>query len=772
MFYTAFLSFKRTLGLVFLTVLVTSQVHAMDVTSASPKKIVINMSSLLTSILIDRQVQSGQVQVFTPEYIKERIAQANAGNIEAQDEAVNLDYEGKSRELLEPEMFAAWKNIQDRCDKDDKYASFVVLQKNYKKIGKRFPNLRTSIEARANQGHGVALYNLSYIHKYGLWGMIKNEKEANALLQRAADAGVAPAQVDIAFWYLSMDTPKATLYFGKAATQDYPLAYYNLGVLYREILHNDEKAVFYWRLAANHGYVAAQTGLAIMYENGLGGLAKDEEQAVLLYQLPADQGDDVAQNNLGVMHDNGRGGLKKDKEEAIRLFKLSAARGNEDAQKNLAVKYHYGYGLKKDMKEAIRLYTLAAKKGNKKAQEKLQLIYQEILNKLGQDEGMEEAIYLLTLLVDHGYGGAQKKRDEIYQTCISNLQKDKTKAIRLLTLLADHGHTEAQKKLGLMYAEGCGVEKNYHEALRWLFKSKHPEVKSVVYSILGTPTSFGEQKYSFGDKENHEGSFQDMLDRILSGERLDDSAFQVKLDKFKTLLQKGQQAGTANPYQDPLMGLGSLVYTHQTKKENTKLYEKTLAERLCPLYTTVEAVESELLALITSMKESNVPGFMIPGFKKADEKVLQELRKPLKAEDREPIFAAYSLKVMTNDFFWPVLSYYSFRAPNVALTEKFVQCLNTLDTRWSEADKALEAIAHIYQEEYGALKPEQKEFDDLPDVLSAGKSKKASWMKGAKNDTDKERCSLENIKNKFKALPYFGQSTRAWEFFQENSWLK
>jgi TPR repeat protein len=80
----------------------------------------------------------------------------------------------------------------------------------------------------------------------------------------------------------------------------------------------------------------AQFSLGVFYENGRGGLAKDDREAARLYKLAADRGFPQAQNNLGVFYENGRGGLAKDEREAARLFRLSAEQGNELAKQNLA----------------------------------------------------------------------------------------------------------------------------------------------------------------------------------------------------------------------------------------------------------------------------------------------------------------------------------------------------------------------------------------------------------------------------------------------------
>ena len=53
-----------------------------------------------------------------------------------------------------------------------------------------------------------------------------------------------------------------------------------------------------FKLAADQGNVFAQTNLGFFYEQGRGGLLKDDREAARLYKLAADRGDDFAQAGL------------------------------------------------------------------------------------------------------------------------------------------------------------------------------------------------------------------------------------------------------------------------------------------------------------------------------------------------------------------------------------------------------------------------------------------------------------------------------------------
>jgi TPR repeat protein len=91
-----------------------------------------------------------------------------------------------------------------------------------------------------------------------------------------------------------------------------------------------------------------------MYENDLGGLAKDDREAARLYKLAADQGLASAQKYLGVLYATGRGGLTKDDREAARLYKLAADQGNADGQVSLGVFYQNGRGGRRNAISALQ----------------------------------------------------------------------------------------------------------------------------------------------------------------------------------------------------------------------------------------------------------------------------------------------------------------------------------------------------------------------------------------------------------------------------------
>jgi len=68
-----------------------------------------------------------------------------------------------------------------------------------------------------------------------------------------------------------------------------------------------------------------------MYEQGRGGITKDDAEAARWYRKAADQGNADAQTNLGIMYRDGRG-VPQDQNEAALWFRKAAAQGNAKAR--------------------------------------------------------------------------------------------------------------------------------------------------------------------------------------------------------------------------------------------------------------------------------------------------------------------------------------------------------------------------------------------------------------------------------------------------------
>ena len=126
-------------------------------------------------------------------------------------------------------------------------------------------------------------------------------------------------------------------------------------------------------ILAEQGDARAQQALAWMYYEGQG-REPDYDKAVYWYRKAADQDNITAQINLAQMYAYGKG-TAQDFTEAARWWKKLAEQGDAKSQAALAGLYYQGAGLERDFKEAARLWHEAAQQGNVEAQRNLGLMY-------------------------------------------------------------------------------------------------------------------------------------------------------------------------------------------------------------------------------------------------------------------------------------------------------------------------------------------------------------------------------------------------------------
>ena len=159
------------------------------------------------------------------------------------------------------------------------------------------------------------------------WEGMRNPLLFTVLAAAVGFAGYAAAQ-DTA------DLPPEIQRIIRTAKEGDAMSQYNLGFLYsqgKQLEQNDNKAVYWWRKAANQGIAMAQNNLAIMYMQGKGGLERSDEEAARLFRQAAEQGYMEAQHNLAVMLVKGQG-VEKNQKEAVEWFRKAAAQGHAGAK--------------------------------------------------------------------------------------------------------------------------------------------------------------------------------------------------------------------------------------------------------------------------------------------------------------------------------------------------------------------------------------------------------------------------------------------------------
>jgi uncharacterized protein len=113
---------------------------------------------------------------------------------------------------------------------------------------------------------------------------------------------------------------------------------------------------------ADAGDAPAEYDLGVMYEEGIG-VTKDAERAVAFYRKAADQDYAEAQELLGIKYANGLG-VPKDMSQAVNWYRKAAEHGVADAQYDLGIMYEFGDGVPKDLVTAYMWVNLAAARGH------------------------------------------------------------------------------------------------------------------------------------------------------------------------------------------------------------------------------------------------------------------------------------------------------------------------------------------------------------------------------------------------------------------------
>ena len=227
-----------------------------------------------------------------------------------------------------------------------------------------------------------AQYRLGAMYEEGR-GTEKNEQEAYFCFLKAADqGGHKEAQCRLAAmceegrgtqknlqgainWYTKAATPTPASMGGKEQP-GHKGAQYRLGLIYTIYpgFENYPLALEKFLLAAEQDHVDAQYSAAMLYQQGEGGIEKNEEQAVAWLIKAANNGHKDAQYFLGRRYEEGRG-VAKDEKRAVEWLTRAAEQGHTEAQYYLGVKYQEGRGIEKDELKAIDLLAAAAKEEKK-----------------------------------------------------------------------------------------------------------------------------------------------------------------------------------------------------------------------------------------------------------------------------------------------------------------------------------------------------------------------------------------------------------------------
>lgn len=178
--------------------------------------------------------------------------------------------------------------------------------------------------------------------------------ELRALVEQAK-LGQAFAQFQLGTMYehgegVGVDIDRAIFWYELAANQGYVDAQFNLGNIFQTKRKHDKKSAFWFEQAAEQGDKEAQFNIAVNYHQGIG-VKKDLQKSFIWMEKAAIKDFANAQYNLGVFYADGIQ-VKKNPKEAITWFLRAAEQGEPNAQFELGKMYLRGEGTEKDLKQS------------------------------------------------------------------------------------------------------------------------------------------------------------------------------------------------------------------------------------------------------------------------------------------------------------------------------------------------------------------------------------------------------------------------------------
>ncbi len=310
--------------------------------------------------------------------------------------------------------------------------------------------LPTIISTHDNQGdikeawrwlyHGLRkrepkiLYNFAVIRKNGKLGLAKSDNQFADRLTFAANHNIIYAQNDAAVYnVLHNEKNKNNLkWLESAGKLGDNIAQFNLGLLFargNSFSPNDEKALYWWKLAESNQNTKAQLLLGLFYQIGRG-TGRSEQDAIQWYEKAAKNNTADALFNLAMIYYHGRG-VNQDYKKAAKYLKQLANQNDSKAQNLYASLFLDGKGINYSPKTAVAWFTRAARLGN--------------IN----------AMFNLATQYRSGTGIAQ----------------DDKKAMYWYRKAAEKEFAPAENALGYLYAEGRGTKKDLDQAEEWFYRA-------------------------------------------------------------------------------------------------------------------------------------------------------------------------------------------------------------------------------------------------------------------------------------------------------------
>lgn len=302
-------------------------------------------------------------------------------------------------------------------------------------------------------------------------------EESKELFQRllsCAELGDKRCQNQLGIWYedgigTEQNYRLALEWFQKAAEQDYPSAFGNIGELYRKghgVDRDNKKAVHYYKEGTDRKQSGCTMRLGQCYLNGIG-VDVNKDLAFKLFTESSLQGYAPAMFMLYGCYLNGWG-TEKDENVAIKYLKKATKEKHAKSCYILASYYQEGKSVEKNEQKSLKLYIDSAKRGYAPAQEKLGDIYRQGL--FGKEESPKKSFNWYLKAAEQGRASAQFYVGYFYASGYGT-KKDEKLAFEWYTKSAEHNSPAALNNLAFCYEYGKGTGIDLEKAVRYYEES-------------------------------------------------------------------------------------------------------------------------------------------------------------------------------------------------------------------------------------------------------------------------------------------------------------
>lgn len=215
--------------------------------------------------------------------------------------------------------------------------------------------------------------------------------------------------------------------------------------------------------AARKGDPAAMMKVAEIYLNGIVGDV-DQEQGRMWLSKAVEADFAPAMVMLGSLQEAGTHGYNLSRLLAFENYKRAADKGDADGAFAVGRFYEAGLAGETSLEKARKFYEQAVKGGNRLAYLRLGRMFEE---GTGGARLPARAVLLYETAAEKGMGEGDYRLGRLYQLGAPGFKQDCKKAEAEFVKALDKFEGPAAWALGLLYLDGCGVEKNREEAIAY-----------------------------------------------------------------------------------------------------------------------------------------------------------------------------------------------------------------------------------------------------------------------------------------------------------------